>query len=600
MLESTKVDSTPPEISHPVNPEEDDTAMNNNSASSTANPAEIKDEKDKTEATTTTITVPPELISSLSSQLEYYFSPTNLRRDTYLRTIMGLNSGYVPTTVLATFANVNRIIAQHDTDGSLLSSPAGLDVPSLIQKAVLQGSQVLDVVVLDMQGTMMARWKDYQAPEINPPITLVAVGPASDSDELQLEKLRRLKENNDTASNDPRLQSSAIQEILPSFDTVVEKQLNTIILRDMPDSIGSDQIYEIFKKLLPEEDGATVKDIRSEVGNCWFVTLEHQTKEELVSLLFAFRDEKLPNGEPIKARLKTESTVKTFYAALPNSSTERRGDFRPRGAYVGDRYSPSKVSSRVSSSTTDGTSYRRPFPGGGRTFGGRGNAGRGAGAGKSSWSNPSSASNKTAKDPTPSIPPPPLVEEHFPTLAGKEEKTDPVAERSPTNTDHPNDDKDTNKEPKKETTTATILPKPISLPSLPTGGYAAALLKAASPQIVPQVKSFNKVNNHKNTSHASKTQPKPTFGRKAESASKQGGSGNSTKSASTASTGVSTDDCSTDEKSSPSSAHESEKVTSATKPVSAWGGGRSFAEVVKKPQAAPPSVKGIQKVTASK
>eukprot|EP00957_Ditylum_brightwellii_P015246 1148450-Ditylum_brightwellii.AAC.1 len=44
------------------------------------------------------------LLRLLATQLEYYFSDHNLSRDTYLRTIMSLNSGYVPSTVLATFA----------------------------------------------------------------------------------------------------------------------------------------------------------------------------------------------------------------------------------------------------------------------------------------------------------------------------------------------------------------------------------------------------------------------------------------------------------------------------------------------------------------
>ena len=79
------------------------------------------------------------LLIALASQLEYYFSAMNLRRDTYLHTIMGLNSGFVPTTVLATFANVSRIVAQHDMDGSLLSDE--LDVPTLIRKAALENSQ---------------------------------------------------------------------------------------------------------------------------------------------------------------------------------------------------------------------------------------------------------------------------------------------------------------------------------------------------------------------------------------------------------------------------------------------------------------------------
>ncbi len=53
-----------------------------------------------------------------------------------------------------------------------------------------------------------------------------------------------------------------------------------------------------------------------------FVTLENAPKEVLVGLLFSLHDKRLSNGEPIKARLKTESNVKSFYTAVPNGIRE--------------------------------------------------------------------------------------------------------------------------------------------------------------------------------------------------------------------------------------------------------------------------------------
>ena len=53
-----------------------------------------------------------QLLKQLAKQLTYYFSKQNLSKDVYLQTIMGLNSGHVPISILANFANVNKIIAR--------------------------------------------------------------------------------------------------------------------------------------------------------------------------------------------------------------------------------------------------------------------------------------------------------------------------------------------------------------------------------------------------------------------------------------------------------------------------------------------------------
>jgi hypothetical protein len=53
-----------------------------------------------------------QLLKQLAKQLIYYFSTQNLSKDVYLQTIMNLNSGHVPISILANFANVNKIIGR--------------------------------------------------------------------------------------------------------------------------------------------------------------------------------------------------------------------------------------------------------------------------------------------------------------------------------------------------------------------------------------------------------------------------------------------------------------------------------------------------------
>ena len=97
------------------------------------------------------------LIGALTPQLEYYFSPSNLLGDTYLKTLMDLNSGYVPVGVIVNFGNVQRIVARWDgADGSggvVGAEPAG--VQSLIREAA-DRSALLDVVWIDGSGRKVA------------------------------------------------------------------------------------------------------------------------------------------------------------------------------------------------------------------------------------------------------------------------------------------------------------------------------------------------------------------------------------------------------------------------------------------------------------
>ena len=106
------------------------------------------------------------LLQALTPQLEYYFGPANLAGDTYLRTLMDLNSGYVPVAAVATFGNVQRIVMRWDggIPPTAATSPNPEDPPggplvrserdgvaAFVAAAAWQ-SRLLDVVEIDAQG----------------------------------------------------------------------------------------------------------------------------------------------------------------------------------------------------------------------------------------------------------------------------------------------------------------------------------------------------------------------------------------------------------------------------------------------------------------
>lgn len=102
------------------------------------------------------------LLQALAKQMNYYFSEQNLAQDTYLNTIMNLNSGYVPITILGGFANINRIVARFATEANVdmaLLNP--LFVMSLLRQSVIH-AEGLEIASLDQSGKVVVSPQQQQ------------------------------------------------------------------------------------------------------------------------------------------------------------------------------------------------------------------------------------------------------------------------------------------------------------------------------------------------------------------------------------------------------------------------------------------------------
>ncbi|RLN57303.1 hypothetical protein BBJ29_009537 [Phytophthora kernoviae] len=88
----------------------------------------------------------------------------------------------------------------------------------------------------------------------------------------------------------------------------IKSERTTIILREIPSSTEPADVEAIF------EGCGDVASVRSDVGDTWFVTMN--TESEAVNTLLALRSKKF-NGAPIKARLKSENMLKSFYPTQP-------------------------------------------------------------------------------------------------------------------------------------------------------------------------------------------------------------------------------------------------------------------------------------------
>lgn len=165
----------------------------------------------------------------------------------------------------------------------------------------------------------------------------------------------------------------------------IKSERNTIILREIPSATKPEDVEAIFTGC-----GGKVESVRSDVGDTWFVTMA--SEDEAVKTLLALRS-KTFNDAPIKARLKSENTLKSFFPTQPAESAVAassvayagRGYYgaAPTGYYdvpnnYGVQYHATGARAPYSNGTAD-SRYTQRAQGGGRGAnqarqqGGRGN-----------------------------------------------------------------------------------------------------------------------------------------------------------------------------------------------------------------------------------
>jgi hypothetical protein len=111
---------------------------------------------------------------------------------------------------------------------------------------------------------------------------------------------------------------------------------HTIILRDVPSGTSSEVIQQIF----PDEYREKIKSIRSELNDTWYRKILYAeqpiaqrfffsrfltfgSEEEARDAILSIQGAKL-DGQPIRARLKTESMAKNYYKAFTEQAHVRK------------------------------------------------------------------------------------------------------------------------------------------------------------------------------------------------------------------------------------------------------------------------------------
>lgn len=161
----------------------------------------------------------------------------------------------------------------------------------------------------------------------------------------------------------------------PAKDAIkpnIKSERNTIILREIPSATEPAQVEAIF------EGCGKVASVRSDVGDTWFVTMD--SEEEAVQTLLALRS-KTFNNAPLKARLKSENILKSFYPTQTAESAIATGG--ASAPYGGRGYYGAASGGYYDVQNSYGVQYNstRQFNGAeNNRYAQRGPGGRGAGA----------------------------------------------------------------------------------------------------------------------------------------------------------------------------------------------------------------------------
>lgn len=225
------------------------------------------------------------VLAQLARQLEYYFSKTNLSKDTYVQTLRELNDGYVPISIIANFAKVQMLVPYEGINA--------------IVRATTDFSTLLEVVAVDTKTGKRVEEESTK--------TIWAIGPIS------REPLDYTPAPPTTSTTAVDITASPAPEV-GANSTPGEKSpvQNTIILRE----VGSDVTEDEIRALFDGDQCPAVQSLYLDVANCWFVTLDTSSRDDMLNVMFQLRSKTL-NDEPVKARLKSSVRQIDTSAAPP-------------------------------------------------------------------------------------------------------------------------------------------------------------------------------------------------------------------------------------------------------------------------------------------
>lgn len=226
----------------------------------------------------------------LRSQVEFYFSPQNLAKDTFLKSQLNAAAhiGAVPMETICNFPKVRQINALLHNMGHLPLHMLPMADPRLVRMALQHST----VVTVSQDGAWISptqsSWNQSTQEKPNPV---------------------NFPEESKTVSSTPSSPSSQAttssslgiptHPLPPAADSLASRSERTIIiLRDIPDTVSPQEVLQAFAT-----DEVAPKAARPDVGNTWFVNFE--TEDQAVKAL-ASANNKMIGNFPVRGCLKSD------------------------------------------------------------------------------------------------------------------------------------------------------------------------------------------------------------------------------------------------------------------------------------------------------
>mmetsp|Transcript_71021 Transcript_71021/g.199240 ORF Transcript_71021/g.199240 Transcript_71021/m.199240 type:complete len:670 (-) Transcript_71021:333-2342(-) len=246
----------------------------------------------------------------LRSQIEFYFSPQNLAKDTFLLSQLNMSDhiGAVPMRVICSFPKVRQIHAFLHNMGHLPPHMTPMADPFIVLMSLKQSS----VVTVSQDGAWISPRDSSWAAQSQQSNSSSTTSP---SDHIASGEPRTVTSTPSSPSSQATASSSlgvpthplppaaatgttASSTTSTASMTSSRTERNIVIVRDLPSTVTPEEVLQAF-----QTDSVTPNAARPDVGNTWFVTFE--TEEQALMSLSATRDSTI-GGVPVQARLKSD------------------------------------------------------------------------------------------------------------------------------------------------------------------------------------------------------------------------------------------------------------------------------------------------------
>jgi len=440
------------------------------------------------------------------------------------------------------------------------------DAVNSVRRAAIDHSELLEVVHIDTEtGKRVDDETVATSPEV---LTVEAVGPKS-GEPIPMSSI----------TSPAPISPPAIKTV--NSNSQVQ---NTLIIREVPEGVEESHIRELFTF----EKCPPIHSMHLDVANCWFVTMDTTSKDDMIHVMFELRSKKFPSGESVKARLKSAVVVTSDFspsnirftrtdAAMPFAPQIQGGNKKMgQGSNTGKKRKNNASKNKNNNSTAP--SQNKNTKGGKNGTGSqrRNNNNNPANNGQKQ-NNRKQGAKQDDRSKAPQQAPPSLGEDHFPSLCTDDilNKNKIEVEKLPEQ--RPEDEMDKARTSSDSASTATTTSSSSSSKNHQSsqqlvGGYAAALLKAAPP-VPPKPVVEQKEESSRQVPMAEKKDGKKSNDQKTSGQSKEKGS-------------VVRKDSGKKNVNQKAAESKATPVASLIVQPPSWGGGRSFADVLRKEAAA--------------